>query len=95
MEKYSVGEITQSNCPLLNDIKKKGIGTQVQTIENLSETDLTLLKLRTESSYELKTICLRHQSVYLKKYEFYLRHVTLLKKHTNLIKKALRIVTKN
>lgn len=42
----------------------------MQLIEVLSEKDLSLMKLRTESSSELKTICLHHQSVYLKKYEF-------------------------
>ena len=35
---------------------------QIQPIEILSENDLTFLKLRTQSSSLLKTICLHHQS---------------------------------
>lgn len=65
-----------------------------QPIEILSENDLTLLKLRTESSSELKTICLHHQCVFLKKYEF-LQKVCCdpFKKHKSSINKTLRAVT--
>lgn len=89
-EKCSVGEVTNSDCHLLSYVEKKAI----QTIEKLSESDVTLLKLRTDSSYELKTICLHHQSVFLKKYEF-LQKVCCdpLKKHKSPIKKTLRVVT--
>jgi hypothetical protein len=66
MEKCSVGDITHSDCHLLT----YGTKTAIQTVEKLSETNLTLLKLRKELSHNLKTICLHHQSVYLKKYEF-------------------------
>ncbi|GBM26790.1 Zinc transporter ZIP11, partial [Araneus ventricosus] len=66
----------------------------IQAIEKLSETDLNLLKLRTDSNYELKTICLHHQSVFLKNYEF-LQKVCCdpFKKHKTTIKKMLRVVT--
>jgi hypothetical protein len=90
MEKCSVGEVTHSACHLLNYVKKKA----VQPIEILSENDLTLLKLRTECGSELKTICLHHQNVFLKKYEF-LQKVCCdpFKKHKSSIYKALRAVT--
>ncbi|GBL74436.1 ARL14 effector protein [Araneus ventricosus] len=90
MEKCSVGKFTHSDCHLLNYVNRKAI----QAIEKLSETDLNLLKLRTDSNYELKTICLHHQSVFLKNYEF-LQKVCCdpFKKHKTTIKKMLRVVT--
>ncbi|GBL70482.1 hypothetical protein AVEN_232495-1 [Araneus ventricosus] len=86
MEKCSVGKVTH----LLNYVNRKAI----QAIEKLSETDLNLLKLRTDSNYELKTICLNHQSVFLKNKEF-LQKVCCdpFKKHKTTIKKILRVVT--
>lgn len=88
-EKCSVGETTHSDCHLLNYVKKKSI----QNIDTFSINDLNLLKLRTGSN-ELKTVCLHHQSVFLKKYEF-LQKVCCdpFKKHKTLIKKTLCAVT--
>ncbi|GBN56232.1 hypothetical protein AVEN_160013-1 [Araneus ventricosus] len=90
MEKCSVGKFTHSDRHLLNYVNRKAI----QAIEKLSETDLNLLKLRTDSNYELKTICLHHQSVFLKNYEF-LQKVCCdpFKKHKTTIKKMLCVVT--
>ncbi|GBM94862.1 hypothetical protein AVEN_141441-1, partial [Araneus ventricosus] len=90
MEKCSVGKFTHSDCHLLNYVNRKAI----QAIEKQSETDLNLLKLRTDSNYELKTICLHHQSVFLKNYEF-LQKVCCdpFKKHKTTIKKMLHVVT--
>lgn len=62
MKKCSVGEVTHSVCHLLNYVKKKAM----QPIEILSENDLTLLKLRTESSSELKTMSTSSKCVFEK-----------------------------
>lgn len=90
MEMCSVGEVTRSNCHLLTYVRKK----DVKSIESLTENDLTLLKLRIESSDGLKTICLHHQSMYLQKYEF-LQKVCCdpLKEHNAPIKTTLRVVS--
>lgn len=55
----------------------------IQTIENLSETQLTLLKLKVHSSYELKISCL------WKSMNFYRRNWDPYKNHTTSIKKTL------
>lgn len=87
-EKCSVGENTKSECHLLHYTKKRSI----QNVENLSDDDLNLLKLRSESKI-LKTVCLHHESVFLKKYEF-LQKVCCdpFKRHKTLAKKSLRVV---
>lgn len=88
-EKCSVGETTESDCHLLHYVKEKSI----KGIEKLSEKDLNLLTSRCESK-KLKTVCLHHESVFLKKYEF-LQKVCCdpFKRHKTVIKKALRVVT--
>lgn len=62
----SVGELTTSECHKLTF--NRGIGIEI--VSCLSDEDIKLLHLRTEvKPEELKTICLHHQSVYLKKFE--------------------------
>ncbi|XP_054709426.1 ARL14 effector protein-like [Uloborus diversus] len=90
METCSVGEVTHSDCHLLSFVKKK----DTKSTKNLSESELTLLKLRTGASNELKTICLHHQCVYLQKYEFLQKCCCdPFERHKSSIQKGLRIVT--
>lgn len=88
-DKCSVGELTLTDCHQFSYGAQKAI----ENVNDLSEDEQILLKLRTESEQELQTICLHHKSIFLKKFEF-LQKLCCdpIKKHKKPIKKALRAI---
>lgn len=89
-ETCSVGEVTSTECNKTTYISKTGM----ENIEELTNNEKTLLKLRIDSETNLDRICLHHKSIYLTRFEFLQRSCSdPLKKHKKPIKKSLRAVT--